>query len=114
MDGLLQAVVVLFVLVLALGRRAGNLGSHIELNLALHLDGGVCRFDGADHFLLRHLVHLSFHHDNAVHGAGDHHVDVGFLELLIGRVDDKLSSDTGNPDFRDGAIKGDVAHGEGG
>ena len=65
------------------------------------------RFDGAD------LVHL-FHHDNAVHGAGDHRVGVGLLQLLVGRVDDEFSSDAGDPDFGDGAVKRDITDGEGG
>ena len=99
----------LLVLVLPLGRGAGYFSGHVELDLALHLDGGVGRFDGADHFLFRHFVHLPFHHHDAVHGTGDHHVDVGFLELLVGRVDDEFAADAGDADFRDGAVKRNVA-----
>ena len=70
-----------FVAVLALVvKRTHHFGEFI-LSLALRFDCFVSLFDSVHHLTLAHFIHLSFNHDNAVHGSSHHDVHVGFFKF---------------------------------
>ncbi len=59
------------------------------------------------------MVGPGFDHHDGIFGSGDGQIDVGFLLLLLGGVDDELPIDAAdvNPGHR--AVEGDVADAEG-
>ena len=113
LDALANLLVVGLVAVLAFREGGGHLGGQLDLSLALYLDGVLGEVEGGNHVVLGNLLHLTFHHHDVLHGGGDNHVDVGFLHVLHGRVDDELAVHTAYAHLRDGALEGDVGHCDG-
>ena len=109
---LAQFLVVHLVAVFALLGLAGLHGQLVE-HAALDLDGLVGGLEGVEHHVLTDLLHLAFHHHDVV-GSGSHdEVEIGAFDVLHGGVDDILAVEVAHAHLADGAVEGDVAHGEG-
>ena len=112
-DLLAQFLVVHLVVIFALHVLA-ELLAQFGLQFAHGLDGLHGSLEGTDHILLRHFLHLAFHHHD-VFGRGTHHdVHVGLLHLLEGGVDDVFALDTGYTHLTDGTFEGDIRTCQGG
>jgi len=87
-----------------LGQRPGVLGGvlgQFDDRLDHRLECLVAEVDGAEHDLLGQFVRLGLHHQHALGGAGDHQVELGFGQLLGGRVEQVLAisiADAGGAD----------------
>ena len=78
-----------------------------------HLHLLVAEDHGAEHHVFGEAVGLGFHHHHAVLGAGDDEVQIRFLELLGGRVEQILTVRVADTGGADGAIEGCARQGEG-
>ena len=110
-ETLTQFFVVDFVAVLAflgLASLYGEFGN----DAALGLDGLVCGFEGAEHYVFANFFHLAFHHHNVLFGGSDDEVEVGTLDVLHWSIDDILAVKVAYADLADGAVEGYVADGE--
>ncbi len=107
-DLLAQLFVVGLVVILALHVGA-QLFHQLLLQRAHGLDGLVCGLQRGDKVLLRHLVHLAFHHHDVVLCGTHHEVHVRILHLFGRRVDDILAANACHAALRDGAFEGNVA-----
>ena len=79
-----------------------------HLGLALFFDMLMRKFDGFHHFLFRNFFHFAFHHHYRIHGSTYYHIDIRFLQLRSGRVDDKLAVDPSHAGFGNGTFKWQV------
>ena len=113
LDTLADLLVVGLVAVLAFREGGGHLGGQLHLSLALHLDGVLGKVQRTYHVFLGDLFHLTFHHHDVLHGGSHDHVDVRLLHVFDGGVDDVFAIHTAYAYLRDGALEGDVGHGDG-
>ena len=70
----------------------------------------MSHLDRVQHLRLLHLVHLALHHHDVVERSAYHNVNVSFLQLRIGRVDNELSIHTCYTDLRDRAFERNVGN----
>ena len=89
-DSLTKLLVVSLVAVLALNILA-KLLHKLDLHGAVLLNLLVSEHNSAEHYLLRHLVHLTLDHKDVVDSTTDHNVEVGTLHSLETRVNDVLA-----------------------
>ena len=111
-DAFAQLFVVYLVAVLALLLLAGLDGELVQ-HAALDFDGLMGGLEGVKHHVLADLFHLAFHHHDVVLGGGHDEVEVGALNVLHGGVDDVLAVEVAHAHLANGAVEGNVAHGEG-
>ncbi len=98
-----------------IGHRQGHLGlrptdllAQFVLDRADGLDRLVTGFERGQQVLVAHLLGARLNHRDRVERAGDHQVQLGLGELLVGRVDDRRAIDPAHADGADGAGKGNV------
>ena len=84
----------------------------LDLYGAVLLDLLVRELDGAEHHLLRDLLHFALDHQDVVDRAADHDVQVAFGHLRIGGVDGVFAVAAYDADLRDGAAEGNVRYGQ--
>ena len=109
---LAQILVIDLVVILAL-LVCAQLLSQFILEHTHRLDSLVGSLQSTDQILLRHFVHLAFHHHDVVLGGTDHQIHVGVGHLVEGGVDDIFTIDTCHTHLRDGVFEGDgrASHG---
>ena len=79
------------------------------LELDERLERAVAEEDGLGHHVLRQDVGAGLDHHDRVTGAGHDQVELGFLELGEGRVDDECAIDAADPDGGDRPVERDLA-----
>ena len=84
----------------------------LDLHGAVLLDLLVRELDGAEHHLLRHLLHLALDHQDVVDRTCDHDVEVALVHLREVGVDGVLAVLTHDAHLRDRAAERDVRHGQ--
>ena len=75
------------------------------LQAAHRFDCFVRSFERSEEVLFGNLVHLAFDHHDVFLGSSDHDVHVGFLELLVGGVDNIFAVYACHAHFGYGAFK---------
>ena len=63
---------------------------------------------GAEHLLLGGFLGVALDHGDALGRAGHHDLELGLIDLIVGRVHDILAIDEADANRRDGAVEGDV------
>ena len=91
---LAQFLVVYLVVVLTLHVGAEFL-RELSLQLTHGLDGIHGSLQGAEQVLLRHFLHLAFHHHNILSRSTHHDIHVGMLHLFGSRINHILAIHTG-------------------
>ena len=95
---------------LALGL-AGRL-AELLLDVDERLERAVAEQDGLGHDVFGQELGARLDHHDRVPGARDDEVELGLLELAVGRVDDELAIDPADADGADGARERDLADGQ--
>ncbi len=90
---------------------AGGLGELLELG-ADQLDGIVGDLESGDHVLFGHFVRTRLHHRNRALVAGDHEVEVGFVDLVDRGEQDELAIDSADANTSDRTLERDVGEHE--
>ena len=106
-NGFTKFFVVHFVAIFAFHGRA-YFFCQFHLCLALNLNGFVCGLHRFQQVLLGNLVHFAFHHHDVFISGAHHQIHIGLLQLLKGRVDDKLSVDACYAYFGNRSVEGDI------
>ena len=110
-----------------LGEVEDRAGARLEVRLVLGLAGrlaellldvderlqrAVSEQDGLGHDVFGQELGARLDHHDRVPGARDDEVELGLLELAVGRVDDELAIDPSDADGADGARERDRADGQ--
>ena len=108
MNGLLEVLILLIVRIIPLDVLSEIL-VELLLDAALFLDGLVCELYSLEHYILRHLVHLTLNHHDVLLGGCDHEIEVGVRHFREVRVNLEFSVYSGHPYFGDRSEERNVA-----